>query len=238
MYRNVIRADRIETNPFINYLFIGAQLLLVDKYDNHHLMTVSKISYQFNELNTEFSYECQDSFSYQLSRQNTGYEIENSADGDMSDFIGAQTLDWWVLCKIHPECKISYQYLKLDDENTTIKKQSYTDMQYKDYHRTVPFSGSGTANSVLIALGELYGLQLNVYERMNFNTGVCLKYYWFAPMKSLRPTGLKYSPYGDLQSFTLEHSGNSFASVLNIQNNTIGEEIITAIPSVPNFFRQ
>ena len=49
MYRNVIRADRIETNPFINYLFIGAQLLLVDKYDNHHLMTVSKISYQFNE---------------------------------------------------------------------------------------------------------------------------------------------------------------------------------------------
>lgn len=238
MYRNVIRADRIEINPFINYLFIGAQLLLVDKYDNHHLMTVSKISYQFNELNTEFSYECQDSFSYQLSRQNTGYEIENSADGDVSDFIGAQTLDWWVLCKIHPECKISYQYLKLDDENTTIKKQSYTDMQYKDYHRTVPFSGSGTANSVLIALGELYGLQLNVYERMNFNTGVCLKYYWFAPMKSLRPTGLKYSPYGDLQSFTLEHSGNSFASVLNIQNNTIGEEIITAIPSVPNFFRQ
>jgi hypothetical protein len=93
MYRNVIRADRIEINPFINYLFVGAQLLLVDKYDNHHLMTVSKISYQFNELNTEFSYECQDSFSYQLSRQNAGYEIENNTDGDINDFIGAQSLD-------------------------------------------------------------------------------------------------------------------------------------------------
>lgn len=241
MYRNVIRADRIEINPFINYLFVGAQLLLVDKYDNHHLMTISKISYQFNELNTEFSYECQDSFSYQLSRQNAGYEIENNADGDINDFIGAQSLDWWVLCKIHPDCKISYQYLKLDDSRSF--KQAYIGDQYADYHRTVPFSGSGTANSILIALGELFGLQLQVYEHVNLNVnsanyGFCEKYYWFAPTKSLRPTGLKYSPYGDLQSFTLEHAGNSFASVLNVQSNTIGEEIITMFPSVPNFFRQ
>lgn len=251
MYRNVIRADRIEVNPFINYLFVGAQLLLVDKYDNHHLMTVSKISYQFNELNTEFSYECQDSFSYQLSRQNAGYEIENNTDGDINNFIGAKSLDWWVLCKIHPDCKISYQYLKLDDSRSF--KQTYIGDQYADYHRTVPFSGSGTANSVLIALGELFGLQLQVYERVDINPkttneqsevidnpnyGLCEKYYWFAPTKSLRPTGLKYSPYGDLQSFTLEHTGNSFASVLNVQSNTIGEEIITMFPSVPNFFRQ
>lgn len=250
MYRNVIRADRIEINPFINYLFVGAQLLLVDKYDKHHLMTVSKISYQFNELNTEFSYECQDSFSYQLSRQNAGYEIENNTDGDINDFIGAQSLDWWVLCKIHPDCKISYQYLKLDDSRDF--KQAYVGDQYRDYHRTVPFSGSGTANSILIALGELYGLQLQVYERVdlrptmlqdseelnNPDYGKCEKYYWFAPTKSLRPTGLKYSPYGDLQSFTLEHTGNSFASVLNVQSNTIGEEIITMFPSIPNFFRQ
>lgn len=241
MYRNVIRADRIEINPFINYLFVGAQLLLVDKYDNHHLMTISKISYQFNELNTEFSYECQDSFSYQLSRQNAGYEIENNTDGDINDFTGAQSLDWWVLCKIHPDCKISYQYLKLDDSCDF--KQAYIGDQYADYHRTVPFSGSGTANSILIALGELFGLQLQVYERVNLdvknaNYGLCEKYYWFTPTKSLRPTGLKYSPYGDLQSFTLEHTGNSFASVLNVQSNTIGEEIITMFPSVPNFFRQ
>lgn len=241
MCRNIIRADRIEVNPFINYLFIGAQLLLIDKYDKHHLMTVSKISYKFNELNTEFMYECQDSFSYQLSRQNAGYEITNNYEDDSNDFIGAQELDWWVLCKIHPECKISYQYLKLNDKRSF--KQSYDGDQYKDYHRTVPFSGSGTANSVLIALGELYGLQLNVYEHVdlqyNSNTyGQCEKYYWFSPTKSLQPTGLKYSPYGDLQSFTLEHSGNSFASILNIQSHTIGDEIITAIPPVPNFFRQ
>jgi hypothetical protein len=94
MYRNIIRADRIEVNPFINYLFIGAQLLLIDKYDKHHLMTVSKISYKFNELNTELMYECQDSFSYQLSRQNAGYEITNNSEDDPNDFIGAQELDW------------------------------------------------------------------------------------------------------------------------------------------------
>jgi hypothetical protein len=41
-----------------------------------------------------------------------------------------------------------------------------------------------------------------------------------------------------LKNFTLEHSGNSFASVLNIQSNTMGDEVITAIPPVPTFFKQ
>jgi hypothetical protein len=90
----------------------------------------------------------------------------------------------------------------------------------------------------LIALGELYGLQLRVYEKFDFSTGCCVKYYWFEPMKSLRPTGLKYSPYLDLQSFSLEHNSASFSSILNIQSNSVGEDIITALPAVPNFFRQ
>ena len=91
MNRDIVRDDRIEKNPFINYLYIGAQLLLVDKYDNHHLMTVNKISYEFYATNTVFKYECQDSFNYQLSRQNAGYEIQN--DPNSVDFIGAKSLD-------------------------------------------------------------------------------------------------------------------------------------------------
>ena len=241
MNRNIIRVDRIEKNPFINYLFIGAQLLFVDKYDNHHLMTVSKITYDFKELNTVFNYECSDSFNYQLSRQNDGYEIINEKDD--VDFIGARDLDWWVLCKIHPECKISYNYLKLNqpllvNNKVSSLKPIYTNYSNPDFYKTVPFSGSGTANSVLISLGELYGLQLKIYERFDFNTETLVKYYWFESSKSLRPTGLKYSPYSDLQSFQLSHDGSSFSSVLNIQSNTIGDEIITVIPSVPNFFRQ
>jgi hypothetical protein len=90
----------------------------------------------------------------------------------------------------------------------------------------------------LIALGELYGLQLKVYEKVSLNNGQCKKYYWFEPMKSLRPTGLKYSPHVDLQSFSLEHNSTSFSSILNIQTHTVGEEMITVLPSVPNFFRQ
>lgn len=250
MNRDIIRVDGIEKNPFINYLFIGTQLLLVDKYDKHHLMTISKISYEFQTLNTVFKYECQDSFNYQLSRQNTGYEIENNLND--ADFIGAQTLDWWVLCKIHPECKISYQYIPLNRANANMQKQSYGFDDYPDFYRTVPFSASGTANSVLIALGELYGLQLKVYERVdleqviqenqsiiiNPNYGRCEKYYWFEPAKSLQPTGLKYSPYLDLQSFNLEHNSASFSSILNIQSNSLGDDIITVLPSVPSFFRQ
>jgi hypothetical protein len=91
MDKNIIRIDRLEANPFINYLFIGTQLLLIDKYDNHHLMTVSKISYEFTSNNTVFKYECQDSFNYQLSRQNAGYEVIN--DVESKGFLGSQHLD-------------------------------------------------------------------------------------------------------------------------------------------------
>lgn len=239
MNKNIIRVDRVEKNPFINYLFIGTQLLLIDKYDNHHLMTIGKIDYDFKELNTVFNYECSDSFNYQLSRQNDGYEITNESDN--LDFIGARDIDWWVKCKISPECKISYKYLQLDQSliiNNHVVKSKYNRTEHAEFYKTVPFSGSGTANSVLIALGELYGLQLRVYERFDYTTGQIEKYFWFEPSKSLKPTGLKYSPYSDLQSFKLSHDGQSFSSVLNIQSNTIGDEIITVLPSVPNFFRQ
>jgi hypothetical protein len=147
------------------------------------------------------------------------------------------------LCKIHPECKISYKYLKLNqplitDGKITTIKPIYSQHNNSEFYKTVPFSGSGTANSVLISLGELYGLQLKVYERFNFETDTLEKYYWFESSKALRPTGLKYSPYSDLQSFQLSHDGSSFSTVLNIQSNTIGDELITVIPSVPSFFRQ
>lgn len=56
-------------------------------------------------------------------------------------------------------------------------------------------------------------------------------------MKTLRPSGLKYSPDFNLQSFGLEHLGTSLSSVLNVQSNTIGEDLITMIPTVPAFFR-
>lgn len=239
MARDIIREDRLEKNPFINYLYIGAQLLLEDKYDNHHLMTVSKISYEFHKLNTIFKYECQDSFNYQLARQNTGYEIINNIED--IDFIGAKSLDWWVRCKIQPECNISYDYIQLNQTRPGIKTIAYSADQYPDFHKTISFSASGTASSVLIALGEQYSLQLHVYERFcpstNSNQGTIDKYYWFEPMKTLRPSGLKYSPDFNLQSFGLEHLGTSLSSVLNVQSNTVGEDLITIIPTIPAFFR-
>lgn len=241
MCRSIIREDRIEKNPFINYLYIGAQLLLEDKYGKHHLMTVSKISYEFYQLNTVFKYECQDSFNYQLSRQNAGYEIVNNIE-DVS-FIGAKSLDWWVCCKIQPDCNIAYKYLQLDQTHEYIKNTSYTKEKYPELHRTISFSASGTANSVLIALGEQYGLQLQVYERFiststaDSNSGIIEKYYWFEPKKSFHPSGLKYLPDFNLQSFGLEHVGTSFSSILNVQTSTVGDELITMLPSIPAFFR-
>jgi hypothetical protein len=88
-----------------------------------------------------------------------------------------------VRCKIQPECNISYEYLHLNQIKTGVKNTAYTKEDYPDFYKTIPFSASGTANSVLISLGEQYGLQLRVYEKFipnsnnNVNNGTIEKYY-------------------------------------------------------------
>ena len=92
MDSKIIREDRIEDNPFVRNVYNGSQILLIDKDDNHHLFTVNNISYSFKQSNLIYNYECQDSFTYQLSRQNNGYTIENNIES--ADFLGAHNVDW------------------------------------------------------------------------------------------------------------------------------------------------
>jgi len=259
MNRYIIRDDRREENPFIHNIVVGTQLLLIDKYENQYLFTVSDISFTFKELNMTYEYKCSDSFSYQLSHQNITYSIENNSESE--DYIGSQTIDWWVKEKINKDCHISYTYLGLNQElylvedinhnkgfeilcpeklqslkNTSIKKikSIYTEPEYNE---TLPFSGSGTSNSILISLGEQLGLMLKTYEYMNDN-GSFSMFYWFEPIKNKNTTGLKYSPYSDIQNFSLSHSGNSLATVLNVEGGTIDEETITLFPAIPTFFKK
>jgi hypothetical protein len=60
--------------------------------DETRVFTVKKISSNFNNNNNVYTYTCQDSFSYQLSRQNKGYTIDNDSSDD--DFIGAKSIDY------------------------------------------------------------------------------------------------------------------------------------------------
>lgn len=87
-----------------------------------------------------------------------------------------------MCCKIQPECNIAYNYIQLNQTRPGIKTIAYSADQYPDFHKTISFSASGTASSVLIALGEQYSLQLRVYERFqpvsaNSNQGTIDKYY-------------------------------------------------------------
>ena len=109
MYRKIWRDDAWSINPFVDNLAVGTQILLVDQQDNHHLFTIANIDYTFNQFNIQYNFSCQDSFNYQLARQNENYSITN--DSSRSDFIGAKTLDWWIVNKIIPECYITYNYV-------------------------------------------------------------------------------------------------------------------------------
>lgn len=91
MNRYIIRENERLENPFVNLIQTGSQLLLTDQYNNEMFFTVTNIKYTIKETNIVYDYSCQDSFSYQLSKQNQGYTIDN--DPTSADFIGPKTAD-------------------------------------------------------------------------------------------------------------------------------------------------
>lgn len=180
-------------NPFARILRTGVQIELQDKFKHRKLFTVNKIQYNFNNVSIAYQVSCQDSFTYQLNRQNNGYTLKN--DETNEDFIGALNVDQWAEI-IARDCYITYQYLPLwkglyqdnsgvlheynapgdEVENPVylgvntgnvdkIIKPIYDSNTYTDFYETFPFSASGvSANAALIAVAETIGLQLYIAE--------------------------------------------------------------------------
>lgn len=256
MNKHIVRQDEWFDNPFCNLITTGTQLLLEDQYYNHYIFTVTNVKFNFKENNIIYDISCQDSFSYQLTRQNNGYEITN--DSSSEDFIGAKTLDWWVTQKIAKECYLyNYTYIPLfkglyktvsntispvytslpeKEDIAEIIKEIYSTEEDKDYYETIPFSCSGvSAAGALIALGDNLNMQLVVFEHIN-QDGLVLRYFWFEPKKNDKRVNLTYSPNKDIQSFGLSHKGESLTTILNVNGPTYDDELITLIPSIPSFW--
>ena len=260
MLRNIWLDDKETVNPFLSSLHNGTQLLLIDKYNNEYFFTIKDIKFTFKDKNLIYEFSCQDSFTYQLIRQNDGYTIDNNSDSE--DFIGAKSIDWWVYNKISYDCYLGYTYVPLfqglyldkdhnlhtylenSDLNNVDKiiKPIYDSKQYPQYYEAIPFSlSSGNASSALISLGENLGLNLNFKENNirenNKRTTKFERFFWFEPAKNEELSGLKYSPYTSISSFGLNYTGDSLTTVLNVESTQLGDELITLIPEVPLFFR-
>lgn len=259
MSKKIMKDYSWENNPFINAIKIGSIIKLEDHFNNHHFFTVTSIAFEPHPINMSFKYECIDSFSYQLTRQNDGYSIENNVESE--DYLGARDLDFWAN-KIRKECYITDEYLGLDEElfltenssgvqslsktkNGKIKKKikksfsiTNIDSTYQEMHLKIPFSVSGTtANAALISLGEQYGLVLNVAER--FVDSEIKRYFWYEPSKNNEITGLKYSPEKNINKFNFNINGNALTTILNVESNTnTNDEIVSLIPAITPFFKQ
>lgn len=260
MSRNVWIDSEQTLNPFVSKINTGTQILLIDQYDNEYIFTVTDIKYTLNVSNIIYDYTCQDSFTYQHIRQNSGYTIDNNIES--KDFIGAKKLDWWILNKIKKECHISYDYVPLAQglyigKDNTLKqydqfspltdvkkiiKPIFSEDQYPDFHEAIPFSISGSnASSSLISLAEEFGLMLNYREHNLRNSdgsrsGLFVRYFWFEPLKNEHTSNLKYSPLINIQSLGFSHGGSSLTTILNVEGGTFEEEIITLLPEIPPFF--
>lgn len=254
MLRKVWLDNTWTTNPFVSNIHNGTQLLLIDKYNNEIIFTVKNINYNLGQDNITYDFTCQDSFTYQAIRQNDGYTIDNNADSE--EFVGAKSIDWWVVNRIQPECHLGYEYIPLEkglylktngelitfseDDSLTevdkIIKPCFSMDKYPEYHEKIPFSVSGSnCSAALISLGEETGMMLNFKEHSN-NSSSFSRYFWFEPTKNESVSNLEYSPYSSTQSFGFSQAGDSLTTVLNVESNTIDEEIISLIPNIPLFF--
>lgn len=260
MNRYIIRENERLENPFVNLLQTGSQLLLTDQYGNEYFFTVTSIKYTVKETNIIYDYTCQDSFTYQTSRQNQEYFIDN--DPTSADYIGPKTADWWIVHKVIPECHLStYNYIpcsralyentnghycicdNLKDKNDIkrIIKEPHT-IGEDNYYTTFAYSCSGmNAASVLIDIASKINMQLHTCEhaRLDANherTKYFDRYFWIEPLKNDQRVGLEYSPKNSIQNFDLSHKGDSLTTVLNVTGPTYNDEIITLIPNIPSFF--
>ena len=244
MLKNLWLDDEWTTNPFVANIHSGTQLLLIDKYENQMFFTVKNIDYEIGKNNITYKISCQDSFTYQTIRQNDGYTIENNPGS--TDFIGAKSIDWWVINKIQSDCHLAYTYIPLFeglyvDVNGNLKvfhqndklegvekiiKPVYDINQYKEYYELIPFSISGgNCSQALINLGEKLGLTINCKEHENKkdSKNYFSRYFWYEPEKNEDNSNLKYSPYTSIQAFNLTQSGDALTTVLNVESNTVNE---------------
>lgn len=247
-------------NIFTTIFHIGTIICLEDRFNNHMFFTIKDINLNLLENNIEYSYTCQDSFTYQLIRQHSGYEIKN--DSSSTDFIGSKNLDWW-LQKITKECNIHYEYVPTseylylckENESYLVKKSNEIGSnkqnivkilkdginivgteEYKIATQTFPFSISGSnADAAIIAAAQMIGYNIETSEHLN-DDGTYTLYYWAEPSKKDKVTGIKYSPFNNIQEFGTSLKGDSLTTVMYVDENTVGDNIVGIIPNLSPFF--
>lgn len=249
-----------ELNPYARVLHVGTLLELTDKYNNIYLFIITNITPQFSNINITYTYTCQDLFTYQLSRQNEGYNLVN--DAQSVNFIGALNIDEWAK-RITKDCYIQYTYVSLTDKVIrytdgkiaivrgegllegvdSVLKQSYNATVNPEFFETFPFSVSGSnASAALISLADTTGMQLVVaegYSSISTEGDIIYnRYFWYAPSKKADNSGLTYSPKRDIQNFSLSLDGTALTTVLNVNSTTWEDEEIGLFPTIPQFFTQ
>lgn len=121
-------------------------------------------------------------------------------------------------------------YSDIENVKFFIKKPIENNKDNKDYYQSIIFScSSSSAANALFSLGEQLGMMINVDYFHNW--------IWFTDIKNPTFTGLSYSPAVDLQTIGVDSNGESLATVINVNGPTIGDDLVTLIPTIPDFFR-
>lgn len=266
MNRKIMVAQGWIENPYARNVHIGTIISLEDKDDNITFFIVKDIQYQVKENNIVYSVTCQDLFSYQLARQSQNYYISN--DETSSEFIGAYDINYWAKkitedCKIIYSYVETNQGVYVDQKNKPhiyneldainegikdFKKQIKNICNDKVYNRPFVFNlDKSSSSQALIKLAEQLNMNLVAREFIenpedSLNGEVCRIYkrlFWFEPKKKTENyTGIKYSPYSNIQDFSFSHKGNSLTTILDVaETKDANGKIITMLPKLTSFWK-
>lgn len=97
---------------------------------------------------------------------------------------------------------------------------------------------NSNAKAALITAVDQIEYMINVYEFWDDINNKLINFYWVEPSKNDRYSGITYSPFDTVQDFSLNLSGDSLTTVLNVDSVTKNDEEITLIPEISPLFTQ
>jgi hypothetical protein len=223
MFKYNINNGIKELNYFCSAIKYGTIIVLENESGNIISFNVDSISYKIYQDNVEVDYTCIDTFKYNLSKLNIGYEI--TSDTENENFIGAITFDEWAK-KIHDECSISWEYIPIN----TINK----DILLKEGNNSIGFNSSfsfscsnSNAYAALVALAQQEDFILKVDYSSNT--------FGFIPSKNPVFNGYYVNPQTNLQQLDISSNGENLVTIMNVSGRkNQDDQDFTLIPQIPD----
>lgn len=192
-------------NPYIQYLTHGRQLRLTLNDDNIILFNIVSIKPVFGAKGIEYTYECQDSFSYQLSKQSVDISF-STEDTSLWDTIGPKTINQ-LISKLLLVSHMHHQW-SVDTASESSVIQFPDDLFQNKGSMKISIDLQGTPYNILTQILGTFNATISV----NYVTGVISLYN----KERIKYKGFTLNSGINLSNFNYEEKSTDQCNILHV----------------------